>query len=166
MTEIRHTLTTMGWTDHQPNLLPESLNITTDPIQIEQTPSQWKAAVASSRSFIPNNIKVVDKSYMSCSLVSKVWQESIDSVLAEYSLNSEQDCAFRHVANHTSSPDSDQLKMYITGMAGTGKTQVLKSLVKFSNRKTSPITFSLSLPLAVCCSSKRFNIPLSFWDQQ
>ena len=46
MTEIRHTLMTMGWTDHQPNLLPETLNITPYPIQIMQMPSQWKAAVA------------------------------------------------------------------------------------------------------------------------
>ena len=116
MTEIRHTLTTMGWTDHQPNLLPETLNTTPDPIQIEQMPSQWKAPVAaahgeileegachmpptnstgaSSCSFVPNDVKVVDKSYMSRSFVSKVWQESIDSVSAEYSLNSEQDRAF------------------------------------------------------------------------
>ena len=116
MNEIRRALTTIGWTDHQPNLLPETLNITPDPIQIEQTPSQWKAAVAaacgeileerachmpptnstgaSSCSFVLNDIKVVNKSYMSCSFVSKVWQESIDSVLAEYSLNSEQYCVF------------------------------------------------------------------------
>ena len=79
---------------------------------------------ASSHSFVPNNIKVVNKSYMSCLFVSKVWQESIDFVSAEYSLNSEQDHAFRLVANHTSSPDSDQLKMYIAGMAGMCKTQV------------------------------------------
>jgi hypothetical protein len=52
MTEIRRTLTTMGWTDHHSKLLPESLNITPDPIQIEQTPSQWKTAVAAARAQI------------------------------------------------------------------------------------------------------------------
>ena len=46
-------------------------------------------------------------------------------------MNEEQDCAFHIVANHACSPDSDQLKMYIAGMAGTGKTQVLKALVEF-----------------------------------
>ena len=152
MTEIRRTLTTMGWTDHQSKLLPETLNITPDPIQIEQTPSQWKAAVAAaraeileerarhmppatdstrSRSFIPGDVRVVDKSYMSGSFVSKVWQKTIDSVSAEYLLNTEQERAFRLVANHACSRDSDQLKMYIAGMAGTGKTQVLKSLIEF-----------------------------------
>ena len=78
---------------------------------------------SSSCSFIPNDVKFVDKSYMSHLFVSKVWQESIDSVSAEYSLNSEQDCAFRLVANHASSPDSDQWKMYTAGMAGMGKTK-------------------------------------------
>jgi Helitron helicase-like domain at N-terminus/PIF1-like helicase len=156
MTDIRRTLTTMGWTNHQSKLLPETLNITPDPIQIEQTPGQWKAAVAaaraeileerarhmpptvdstSSRTFIPDDVRVVDKSYMSRSFVSKVWQKTIDSVSAEYSLNTEQDRAFRLIANHACSHDSDQLKMYIAGMAGTGKSQVLKSLVEFFRQK-------------------------------
>lgn len=43
---VRCVLTTLGWTNLQSKLLPETLNITPDPIQIEQTPSQWKAAVA------------------------------------------------------------------------------------------------------------------------
>jgi len=46
-------------------------------------------------------------------------------------LNEEQDRAFHIVENYACSPDSDQLKMYIAGMAGTGKTQVLKALVEF-----------------------------------
>ena len=83
------------------------------------------------RSFVPDKVRVVDKPYMSCLFVSKVWQKTIESVLAEYSLNTEQDRAFQLVANHTCSHDLDQLKMYIAGMAGTGKTRVLKSLVEY-----------------------------------
>ena len=158
MTEIRRTLTTMGWTDRNSTLLPETLNITPDPIQIEQTPGQWKAAVAAarsqileerarhmppasavdstrSRSFIPDDVRVVDKTYMSRSFVSKVWQKTINSVSTEFSLNIEQDRAFRLVANHACSRDSDQLKMYVAGMAGTGKTQVLKSLIEFFHQR-------------------------------
>ncbi|KAF8240664.1 hypothetical protein L208DRAFT_1231542, partial [Tricholoma matsutake] len=46
--------------------------------------------------------------------------------------------AFRVVDNHACSPDSRQLKMNITGMAGTGKTQILKTLVEiFEQRKES-----------------------------
>ena len=52
MADMRRTLTTMGWTDHQSKLLPEALNITPEPIDIEQTASQWKAAVAAARSEI------------------------------------------------------------------------------------------------------------------
>jgi hypothetical protein len=157
MADIRRTLTTMGWTDRQSKLLPETLNITPDPIQIEQTPSQWKAAVAAARgeileerarhmpptvdstrgscSFVPDDVRIVDKSYMSRSFVSKLWQKTIESVSAEYSLNTEQDRAFRLVANHACCRDSDQLKMYIAGMAGTGKTRVLKSLVEFFRQR-------------------------------
>lgn len=50
-------------------------------------------------------------------------------------LNIEQDRIFWIVANHAHSPDSDPLKMNIAGMAGTGKTQVLKALVKFFELK-------------------------------
>ena len=158
MANIRHTLTAMGWTDHHSNLLPETLNITPDRIQIEQTPSQWKAAVAAARSqileerarhmppmvdstransnsFVPNDVRVIDKSYMSRSFFSKVWQKTIDSVSVDYSLNAEQDRAFRLVANHACCRDSDQLKMYIAGMAGTGKTRVLESLVEFFRQR-------------------------------
>ena len=158
MADIRRTLTTMGWTVHQSKLLPESLNISPDPIEIEQTPSQWKAAVAAARgkileerarhmpptvdsskatshSFVPDEVRVVDKSYMTRSFVSKVWQKTIESVSAEYSLNTEQDRAFRLVANHACCHDSDQLKMYIAGMAGTGKTRVLESLIDFFRQR-------------------------------
>ena len=72
---------------------------------------------------------------MSRLFVSKVWQKTVDSVSAEYSLNTEQDRAFRLVANHPCSHDSDQLKMYIAGMAGTGKTHVLKSLVEYFRQR-------------------------------
>ncbi|KAF8224274.1 hypothetical protein L208DRAFT_1512732 [Tricholoma matsutake] len=68
---------------------------------------------------------------MSHSFFSKEWQEVIETTSTQFELNKEQDCAFHIVANHTCSPDSEQLKMNIAGMAGTGKTQVLKALVEF-----------------------------------
>ena len=45
-------------------------------------------------SFIPNDVQVVNKSYMSRSFFSKDWQKTIDSVSADFALNQEQDCAF------------------------------------------------------------------------
>src|SRR5690606_29032980 len=39
--------------------------------------------------------------------------------------------AFRIVANHASDSYADRLNMYIGGMGGTGKSQVLKALISF-----------------------------------
>ena len=159
MTDVRRMLQSLGWTNCNANLLPDTLNLSPSPVQ-PQTPAQWKAAVSnkraeileerarnlpanvnldtttsSSTSFVPNDVRVVDKSYMSRSFSSKVWQGTIQDVSKQFNLNEEQDRAFRIVANHACSPDSDQLKMNIAGMAGTGKSQVLKALVLFFKLK-------------------------------
>src|SRR5215510_410115 len=54
-----------------------------------------------------------------------------DSIVQEFQLNCVQERAFRIVADHACKPAAEKLKMYIGGMGGTGKTQVLKALVKF-----------------------------------
>ena len=54
-----------------------------------------------------------------------------DDVSKQFQLNKEQNCAFHIVANHACTTDLDQLKMNIMGMAGTGKSQVLKAFVQF-----------------------------------
>ena len=105
MTEMRWMLSMLGWMDQKANLLPDNLNTSPEPIQTEQTPSQWKTAVAAAHaeileerachmplctatsglntvsslsSFVPNDVQVVDKSYMSCWFFSKDWQKNID----------------------------------------------------------------------------------------
>lgn len=85
--------------------------------------------------FILNDVCVVDKAYLSKSFKSREWQATIDDVLHRFQLNKEQDCAFCIMTNHASSPDSDQLKLYIGGMAGMGKSQVLKALLEFFSLK-------------------------------
>jgi len=59
------------------------------------------------------------------------WQKSTNDVSKQFHLNKKQDRVFRIVANHACCPDAEQLKMYIAGMVGTGKSQVLKALVQF-----------------------------------
>lgn len=86
-------------------------------------------------SFVPNDVHVVDKSYLLKSFASKEWQRAIDDVSLRFHLNKEQNHAFRIVANHSCSPDSSSLRMYIGGMAGTGKSQVLKALLDFFSLK-------------------------------
>ena len=169
MTEMRRMLVLLGWTRCEADLLPDGLNLSPDPHEL-QTPAHWKAAVSKKRaeileershhrpsnispkavpgssSFVPNNVRVVDKSYMTRSFFSKEWQKNIDSVSDSFNLNKEQDRAFRIVANHACSPDSEQLKMHIAGMGGTGKTQVLKALVEFFKLRNETHRFIIVAP--------------------
>lgn len=72
---------------------------------------------------------------MSHSFYSKDWQKTIDAASDQFSLNKEQDWAFCIVTNHACSLDSEQLKMNIAGIAGTGKTQVLRALIEFFKQR-------------------------------
>jgi hypothetical protein len=170
MTEVRRMLLSLGWTDQNADLLPDDLNLVPSPIQPE-TPAQWKAVVSnkcaqileeracnlpantgqdaealSSSSFIPNSMRVVSKAYMSRSFSCKEWEQTTKDVSKQFHLNEEQDRAFRIVANHACSPDSDQLKMNIAGMAGTGKSQVLKALVHFFKLRNESHCFIIVAP--------------------
>ena len=73
----------------------------------------------------------MDKSYLEKKCRSTEWSAVIQDVMVEFNLNREQQRAFSIVANHAVNADSEPLKMYIGGMGGTGKTQVLKALMKF-----------------------------------
>jgi ATP-dependent DNA helicase PIF1 len=54
---------------------------------------------------------------------SKSAQKIIDQTATDFNLNEEQARAFRIVANHATSPDPDQLKMYLGGIGGTGNLE-------------------------------------------
>ena len=158
----RHDMTTMhnvmqqtGWT------LPMNQDHihSAPPSDIVRTANQWKAEVKRMRQNIlsgrakepnsdapgensvigskpgidHNQVRIVDKSYLEKSRQSVAHKKIIDSIAQKFELNTEQDRAFRLVANHACNPTSEQLKMYIGGMGGTGKTQVLKALVEFFN---------------------------------
>ncbi|KIM73485.1 hypothetical protein PILCRDRAFT_32906, partial [Piloderma croceum F 1598] len=55
-------------------------------------------------------------------------QNIIDNTVSDFSLNNEQERSFRIIANHASTEKPEQLIMYIGGMAGTRKSQVIKAL--------------------------------------
>ena len=64
--------------------------------------------------------------------------ELIDDTAKQFSLNKEQERAFRIVANHASMVATEQLRMYLGGMGGTGKSQVIRALIHlFESRKES-----------------------------
>ena len=85
---------------------------------------------------LPNNVKenivkIVDKSYLEKSFVAGEHTNQIDETVLKFDLNKEQERAFRIVANHAISINKDQLKMYLGGMGGTGKSWVLEALSGF-----------------------------------
>ncbi|KAF5385898.1 hypothetical protein D9615_002210 [Tricholomella constricta] len=140
-----------GWRDPQPQLLPDDTDLCPTAPLIEQPGSMWKASVAKKRALIlderarnlpggkkhsknhgdPNVVEIVDKSYLNRKCKSGKWASTIDNLVLDFGLNKEQCRAFTIVANHAANPASEQLKMYIGGMGGTGKTQVLKALMKY-----------------------------------
>ena len=58
-------------------------------------------------------------------------QKIIEDTVKEFYLNIEQEKAFRIVASHATMSQPGQLKMYLGGMGGTGKSQVIKALIAF-----------------------------------
>ncbi len=146
MTEL---LDAIGWST--PSKLPLRMDV--DPIQITRLPtSQWEAlvkaekeAVINSRrrdlpsgkvidnkyAFTFNGVRVVDKSFLDREFIPQTVITLRENVASEFSLNDEQNRAFRMVADHAKSIRPPQLNLYIGGMGGTGKSQVLRALRSF-----------------------------------
>ncbi|KAH6888300.1 hypothetical protein BKA70DRAFT_1121558, partial [Coprinopsis sp. MPI-PUGE-AT-0042] len=83
-------------------------------------------------------VKVVDAEYIRKDFRAKDKrdQQIIDDTVILRKLNKEQERALRIVANHATGKDYKQLTMYLGGMGGTGKSQVIKSIIDmFGARK-------------------------------
>jgi hypothetical protein len=76
---------------------------------------------------------IIDQSYFEFNFRSQDSKRHalIDTTVTDFHLNIEQERAFRIIANHSSSHNNGQLNMYLGGMAGTGKSQVIKALMDF-----------------------------------
>src|SRR6202142_4358845 len=158
MSAMCNIMTQAGWTDVVMNKDHETTQFNMSPPEKIQSSSQWKADVQKKRQEIldiraqhaptssesdsgpkhgfddPNKVEVVDKSYLERAATGHSSTDSrtlVDTIVAEFRLNCEQERAFCIIANHACTPHSEQLKMYIGGMGGTGKTQVLKALISF-----------------------------------
>jgi hypothetical protein len=101
-----------------------------------------------------NVVKVVDKSYLQKAYHAHEGQGFIEQSIKRYTLNREQERAFRIIANHASGPHSvtAQLKMYIGGMGGTGKSQVLKALSHFFELRNETGRFVIVAPTGTAAS--------------
>ncbi|KAJ3567450.1 hypothetical protein NP233_g6363 [Leucocoprinus birnbaumii] len=87
--------------------------------------------ISGSSTAIPEEkVVILDASYFSRSykFSSPSDQIHLGSVVNSFKLNSDQERAFRIIAQHALTLGAEQLCMYLGGMAGTGKSQVLKAL--------------------------------------
>ncbi len=68
----------------------------------------------------------------------------IESMIKEYTLNAEQERAFRIVAGHSMDRGSELLRMFLNGPGGTGKSRVISALHDFFERRNQGRRFRLA----------------------
>lgn len=164
MDEARNTLTSSGWFDESPDGPPEYGDLTAIQPEADLNGKEWDKRVATKReealsirmkdfgsddlisetkglhSDVNDDVKIIDKTYFELKFKPSSFhdQQFIDETVTDFDLNKEQERAFRIIANHATLRRPEQLKMYIGGMGGTGKSQVIKALISFfSKRKES-----------------------------
>jgi hypothetical protein len=93
-------------------------------------------------------VKVVDLEYLCEEFKPSIPKdlETIEDISAKSMLNADQKRAFKIVAQHAVSPAFPQLKMYLGGMGGTGKSQVIKCLIKFFQARNESHKFIVLSP--------------------
>lgn len=74
---------------------------------------------------------------------------AIDSLVSKYGLNVEQERAFRIIAEHFVSGNSEQLQLYVGGGAGTGKSHVLKAVVELFRICSASESLLVSAPTGI-----------------
>ena len=101
-----------------------------------------------------DQVRVVDQSYLSRNFQAEdaAAQLLIDNIVVKFTLNTEQERAFRIIANHASQPSNEQLKMYLGGMAGTGKSQVIKAISFFFSERNESYRFQCIAPTGAAAS--------------
>jgi len=168
MLTAERTMKTAGWLDACEDGLPDVGPL--DPVrpEVNQPSKAWRAAVLARKqavieernkhiptntaskptNFKPNQVEVVDKSYIDhlFNPTSKRDDHLITDTIEKFILNSEQQRAFRIIANHSVMDRPDQLKMYLGGMGGTGKSQVIKALMHFFGERKENHRFSVVAP--------------------
>ena len=94
------------------------------------------------------DVKIVDKAYLTAKFKAKVEKEQniTDNTVSDFLLNTEQERSFRIIANHASTKTPEQLIMYVGGMAGTGKSQVIRSLIEFFERRNESHRIIIAAP--------------------
>jgi len=68
----------------------------------------------------------------------------MNQIINEFSLNTEQERAFRIIAEHSMLTRPDPLRMYLGGPGGTGKSRVIQALTEFFQRQGQDRRFRLA----------------------
>ncbi|KZP09987.1 hypothetical protein FIBSPDRAFT_759192, partial [Athelia psychrophila] len=79
-------------------------------------------------------------------------QDLVDLLVRENALNVEQERAFRLIANHANCKKPERLQMYLGGMGGTGKSQVLRTIAKFFELRNESHRFVVVAPTGTAAS--------------
>ena len=88
------------------------------------------------------NRAYLEKSYRHNNKLVEIY---LDNIVERFNLSSEQEHAFRTVANHALS-ETERLSMYLGGMGGTGKSQVIKALMTFFEEHNESHCFMILAP--------------------
>jgi tRNA A22 N-methylase len=102
-------------------------------------------------------VKVVDKPYLQKTYHAGESHTFIEQAIKKYSLNREQEHAFRIIANHASGlrslvHNNHSSKCTFAGMGGTGKSQVLKALSFFFELRKETNRFAIVAPTGTAAS--------------
>ena len=151
-----------GWLDECPDGM-DHVDIRLFKAEVMQPAEKWKTIIQDAQQNVltercasnskhksvqrmENNIQgdgkviIVDQSYLNQGFQAKhnADQTLLNMMVLKFNLNKEQERAFRIVGNHAVSQGFEQLKMYLGGMGGTGKSQVIRALKElFLVRKES-----------------------------
>lgn len=101
-----------------------------------------------SKTFRADTVEIVDKTYIDkmFKITSRVDEQLMDNTIKKFLLNTEQERAFRIVANHSMMDNPEKLRMYLGGMGGTGKSQVIKALICFFRERKEDHRFLVVAP--------------------
>ena len=165
--EIRSVLRQTGWTNE---LWQQSNDCNFKPIipTVNLSGADWKAVLQLQKQKViderskhhkptesttmpciisnPNQVKIIDKSYLERRHYTTQHEVSINSICSKFKLNQEQERAFKLIAHHVVMANTGQLKMYIAGMGGTGKSQVIKAVSDFFTARKEAHRFIVVAP--------------------
>ena len=170
MTAAERTMRMSGWLDECLDGLPDVGPL--EPVEptIKQSGKLWRNSVLLKRqeimedrlknlpakplqsfathTFKPNDVKIVDKNYIDRLFKpsTQIDDDLISTTIAEFMLNSDQERAFHIIANHATLENPQKLHMYLGGMGGTGKSQVIKALIQFFKKRKEEHRFVVLAP--------------------